>query len=209
MTTRFIPAVLLFGSLCTSEAAEIPASLPIARYEKMLRKSPFALATPSEPAEAPTPPFAANLYVSGIAKIGEGDLVTVRTRDQSQSFSISASDSGPDGITLVNVQWVEQVGRSKVTLRKGTETAVIEFDQSVIQKPAAPIPMPGHSSHSGHNGPRAIALPPGAATTVAPAPSNFPQVSGPVETQQPGGRGPGDSHGGQRRIRIIPSRPTQ
>src|SRR5438093_2702329 len=67
-------------------AAEIPAPWPKARYEKMIAASPFAPATPvAKPAAAG---FAANLHVSGIAQIGDQNLVMIASNDQQMKFSL-------------------------------------------------------------------------------------------------------------------------
>jgi hypothetical protein len=201
MTKRFTTAIVLVGAICASAATDIPVAKPISRYEKILNKSPFALATAEAPPEAPTAGFAANFYVSGIAKIGDSDVVNVRSRDQTQSFSLIANEPGPDGITLVSVQWADLVGKSKATIRKGAESAVIEFDQATVQKVLPVV--------AANPAPRQIALPhvnaPGASITQ-------PQGNG-VMPQPPNGVQPGPPQEGrfptQRRIRLIPSRPGQ
>ena len=122
---------------------------PITRYEKMIRRSPFAPAT-AAPTAAATPSFAANLYVSGLAKIGDRDFVSISSRDQTSKFSLFTGETNSQDIQLVSVQWADAVGKSKVTVKKGTEFGVLEYDQALMQKasPAQPInpgvpPPPG------------------------------------------------------------------
>lgn len=130
------------------KAGDLPVVYPPARYEQMVKKSPFALATPVVAAPA-TPGFATNLYVTGVAKIGNADFVSISTRDQQSRFSLLAGESSSEGISLVSVEWSDQIGKSRVTVKKGTEFAVLEFDQAAlvsnpIQVPpqVAPPPMP-------------------------------------------------------------------
>lgn len=144
---------------------------PITRYEKMIRKSPFAPATPV--VGTPQPPnFAANLYISGLAKIGDRDFVSISSRDQTSKISLFSGDTSSDGIQLVTVQWSDAVAKSKVTVKKGTEFAVLEFDQTLIKNaaPAMPpgVPVPGIGVP-----PRSVAIP-RPPTPLTPAPPQPP-----------------------------------
>ena len=122
---------------------DLPTAFPPARYAEMIKKSPFALATVTAPPVQQTPPFAANLYVTGIAKIGETDFVSISSRDQQTAkFSLLSGETGANDISLVSIEWSEQIGKSKVTLKKGSEFAVLEFDQiAIMQTPNQP-PLP-------------------------------------------------------------------
>ena len=131
--------LLIIQSLCAFSVraeiqGDIPAGFPPARYEQMVKKSPFALATPVATAAA-APGYAANLYVTGIAKIGTADFVSISSRDQQSKFSLLSGETGKDDITLVSVEWSDQIGKSKVTIKKGAEFAVLEFDQAALQTP--------------------------------------------------------------------------
>jgi len=153
-------------------ASAVPEELtpwPITRYEKMIRKSPFAPAT-AAPSAAPTPSFAANLYVSGLAKIGDRDFVSISSRDQTSKFSLFAGETNSQDIQLVSVQWADAVGKSKVTVKKGTEFGVLEYDQALIQKAAQAIPtVPG--------------MQPGLAQP--PRPVVIPRPNQPIQPNQP------------------------
>jgi len=119
---------------------EIPESFPPARYVQMAAKSPFALATPVAASTMQTPSFAANLFVEGIAKIGDADYVSIVSRDKSTTapFSLIAGETGENEISLVSIEWSEQIGKSKVTIKKGSEFAVLEFDQAALMAQSAP-----------------------------------------------------------------------
>jgi hypothetical protein len=122
----------------------LPEAYPAERYEQLIENSPFAVGTVQEPAAAPDAPgFAANLYVMGVAQLRdsegkERDFVTIKSRADQSTFSLSTGAApNRDGLELGAVEWSPRVGKSKVTIRKGTETAVLEFDQASLQ--AAPI----------------------------------------------------------------------
>ena len=142
----------LCGATAKAEVKEeIPAAFLPERYTQMTSKSPFALATPVTPT-IQSPSFAANLYVSGIAKIGEADYVSIASRDQQAArFSLLIGETGTNDISLVRIEWSDQLGKSKVLLKKGNDVAVLEFDQITImqappvqqqQQPALPPVMP-------------------------------------------------------------------
>jgi hypothetical protein len=198
----------------------IPVSLPAERYQQMIKQSPFA------PATAVTAPvanagFAASFYVSGVAKIGSQDFVTIASRDGQTRFSLAPGEEGPDGITITKVDWSDQPGKSKVTMKKGNETGIAEFDEAAMQKPAAVAPQPPAipmgvqgmqpgrvAPRSGPTEPRPPQLPQfGQATRInrpayPQAPTNGnPQTGAPTTSAQvPGGPPPVET---RRRVRII------
>ena len=142
---RWVLLSLGFGlPLWGAEPPVLPEAYPAERYEKLIENSPFAVGTPQEPPAAPDAPgFATNLYVMGVAQLRdtegkERDFVTIKSRADQSTFSLSSGAvPNPDGIELGAVEWSQRVGKSKVTIRKGTETAVLEFDQAALQ--AAPL----------------------------------------------------------------------
>ena len=159
------------------------------RYEKMVRKSPFAPAT-AAPTTAPTPGFAANLYVTGMAKMGDRDFVSIASRDQSTRFSLFTGDTNSQDIQLVSVQWSDAIGKSKVTVKKGNEFGVLEYDQALIQKAAAmqpPPPIPGAPQIPGlAQPPRPVVIPrPNPAAQQAFQPQPFQPNVNPSGNGQP------------------------
>jgi len=193
--------MILLQSLCGPVlrgeiTADLPASLPPDRYEQMVKKSPFALATPVVVAPV-TPPFASTLYVTGIAKIGNADFVSISSRDSQTKLSLLAGEPGQDDISLVSIDWSEQIGKSKVTIKKGTEFAVLQFDQAALQTPIQvtpqiPPPMPQGGQPGGPPMPQGG---PGGRRIILPNQPN----AGPNQ--------PGIPPGGRQRIRIINSKP--
>jgi hypothetical protein len=203
------PPILLLAAVFVSRAASvenaIPTPLPADRYAAMGEKSPFALATPAVALPPPQASFAANWYVSGIARVGDTDFVTIKARDLSTQFSLFGHEpSDANGVSVASVNWSETVGKSTVILQKGTETAKLEFNEAEIKGPqqAAAAPAPGANPA----GPMPMPMPPrpGMAPmpTNIPRPGNPPVVVPPQAAQQfPTATGnPNEVH---RRVRII------
>jgi hypothetical protein len=127
---------------CAEDA--VPAAFPTGRYDSVRAHCPFAVAT----AEAPPAPveanFASNWFVSGVGRSGDNDYVTIKSRDQSKNFSLYGMNDEFDGVRLASVNWSELVGKTTVVLKKGTETAKLEFnEQEIHAAPAAAAPAPG------------------------------------------------------------------
>jgi len=115
----------------------IPQAWPSARYEKMKQQSPFALATPVAPVPDAQASFAANWFVSGIGRLDGEDFVTIKSRDLSTQFSLYGHDTNAEnGLTLASIDWSEKIGKSTVIIKKGTETAKLEFNEAEIRGPA-------------------------------------------------------------------------
>src|SRR5258708_5891960 len=83
---------LLFALRAGSAEIPNPTQLPMDRYATMAERSPFALSTAPAPVAAPQASFAANWYVSGIARVGDADFVTIKSRDLSTQFSLFAHE---------------------------------------------------------------------------------------------------------------------
>jgi hypothetical protein len=168
-------------------AADIPQSFPANRYDKLIEKSPFAPATPvADPNEVAG--FAQNLYVTGIGKIGNQDCVYIASRaDDKARYTLFSGEEGPQGMKIERINYSNDIGRTKVTIRKGGDSATLQFDQAVLLHTAAP-------------------------TAPQQPQINVPRLGGPIQPGQltngnqqpgPGGGPPGES---RRRIRIINNR---
>lgn len=143
-----------------------PTPIPAARYDGMIKKSPFAPATAATPPPPSAPGFAANLYVTGVARIGNRNFVTVLSRDQQSRFSLLEGEKSPEGIEVSKVEWSDEVGKTRVHLKKGKETGVLEFDQALLQKgvagaTAAAGGMPGAAGMMTGGGPAQPGVNPG------------------------------------------------
>lgn len=123
----------------------LPTPFPEARYQKMSAKSPFAIASATAAATAaPTPGFAAQLYVDGVAHIGDHDFVAIKSRDPDKPAVLFLQVGTPsdDGLKAESINWSPEMGKSTVEVSKGGEKATLEFDEATIAKAAAPATSP-------------------------------------------------------------------
>jgi len=122
-------------------ADDVPAPYTFARYQPMMDRSPFAVATAPAVA-APTPNFAKDLYVANAAHSEEGDFVAIAS-SADKNFKKYLSSKGPeDGYSIINIEWSEKVGATKVTIGKDGQTATLTFNEALIKQPTATGPPP-------------------------------------------------------------------
>ena len=175
---------LVFGLIGLGAWAEIPQPLPApfpeTRYQQMSAKSPFAVATASSASTAaPTPGFAVQLYVDGIAHVSKTDWVAIKNRDPQDPgkptvMFVEVGGTTTDGMKVNAVHWSE-MGKSTVDVTsKDGEKATLTFDEMAIKNPGgAPSMVPGQPG---------VRMPP---LPGQGRPVGFP-ASGPF--QQPGGQ---------------------
>lgn len=213
----------------------LPATWPAERFEKLIQQSPFAPATAAVVPNAPG--FAANLYVSSVAAIGDKYLVTLASREDPAKIFLTSGEAEPNGISIVDVQYSDEPGKSKVTVKKGSETGVLAFDEVALQQRAAqanaagaqmplnpqmvqpnlnPIARPARNPVNGGQGLPSNIVPPGVQRRGGPTTPGIPgQGNQPAQTlpQLPQGtylqQNPAvpATPETRRRIRIINSRP--
>ncbi|MGA3169724.1 MAG: hypothetical protein ABSE62_01815 [Chthoniobacteraceae bacterium] len=144
-------------------ASPLPTPFPETRYRQMSQKSPFAVATAVAAAPAPTPGFASQLYINGIARVGDVYYVAIKSRDgdpNKPTMLLQIGQPSPDGMEVKSVNWSDVVGKSTVDVTKDGEDATLAFDEDQIEKGATPdtdqqgIRYPGMP-----NGPRQIRFP--------------------------------------------------
>ena len=172
--------------LTTSFAAEeaIPTTAKFARYEPMVKRSPFAVATAGAPAGA-TPDFARDLYVANAAHLAKGDFVTIASTTNKDLKEYLNTRETVHGYTISNIQWSDRVGETKVTITKDGQFATLTFNEALlsqtIQNPVASIPplpqgIPGHpASNIGRPNPN-VPLPLQRAMPVPQIPTPPPHV---------------------------------
>jgi hypothetical protein len=184
LTVVLVTRVLLLYA-CLAAENPIPAALDAQRYTHLSAHCPFALATATVPASPAQPSFAANWYVSGIARIDNVDFVTIKSRDLSTQFSLFGQETdAKNQVTLVTVEWVEGIGKSKVIVRKGGETATLEFNEAEVHG-AAQQPG-GGGSPSGGTAPGGTGTIGGPGSKVTPRPAGMPPIPiGPANGNQP------------------------
>ena len=143
------PAGAPSAASSSGQNSELPAAEPIERYQAMIDRTPFALATQSAPVAplADTAGFAKDLVLTGIVRLSQGEYISLASRDFSQRFGFATGESY-NGISVVSVAWAEGIGKTKVTLKRGTEYGVVGFDEAVMRSPAADgqPPQPGGAS---------------------------------------------------------------
>jgi hypothetical protein len=173
-------ALFFLASAAAAAAVEraIPSIFPPERYEVLIAKSPFALATaPAPPAAPPDKSFADGWFVSGLARLDGKDFVTIKSRDLSTQFSLFGLEPDKNGVELKKVEWLPTIGRSTVTIAKDGVSAKLEFNQAELQAaPSAPgggAPMPPGASR-----------PPMPVNTGVPR-TNIPRPVQPVVQPQP------------------------
>lgn len=113
----------------------------------MSARSPFAIATAAaEATPAPTPGFAAQLYVDGIAHAGNTDYVAIKSRDPDNKqplIFLEVGKTNPDGLKVERVSWSKELGKSTVDVSKAGEKATLEFDEQSLKGVAAAAAPPG------------------------------------------------------------------
>lgn len=115
---------------------KLPKPFSIARYQGMMDRSPFAVATAVAPAA--TPNFAKDLYIANAAHDPGGDLVTIASSTD-KMFKKYLSTNGPvDGYAIVSIEWSDKVGATKVTISKDDQTATLSFNEALLKGPAGP-----------------------------------------------------------------------
>jgi hypothetical protein len=121
---------------------DLPKPFTIARYQPMMDRSPFAVAT-AVAAPAATPNFAKDLYVANAAHSKEGDLVTIASSTD-KNFKKYLSTSTPvDGYSITNIDWSDKVGATTVTIAKDGQTAMLTFNEALLKAPVAGAQNPG------------------------------------------------------------------
>jgi hypothetical protein len=158
------------------------------RYQAMLNRSPFAIATVAVPTA--TPDFAKDLFVANAAHSADGDLVTIASATD-KNFKEYLSTKGPaneHGFAISDIQWSDKVGQTKVTITKDSKYATLTFNQALLSQlgqnpnqpqtnamqPQPPLFPPGMSP------------PPQPYVKPAPIPSLPPTYQQGRQTPQPG-----------------------
>jgi len=144
-------------------AAEADDGLPkrsdFNRYQAMLNRSPFAIAT--APAAGASPDFAKDLYVANAARSPDGDLVTIASASDKNFKKYLTTKMPVDGYAIASIEWSDRVGATKVTITKDGKYASLTFNQALLSQPAQNSP------------PGAIAQGPGAVVPGITPPQNY------------------------------------
>ena len=173
--------VTLIGCTATTYAADdLPKPIQLARYDAMMNRSPFAVATAPAATPPPAPNFAKDWYIANAARSPEGDLVTVASSTDKNFKEYLTTKEPVKGIAISNIEWSDKVGATKVTLTKDGQFATLTFNQALLSQPIAnapqppapqaqPQPQPGIPQPQGVP-PAPGVTPPGTNTPIKPAP---------------------------------------
>ena len=136
LSLALLSSFVVIGALSSSAEEVLPPRFNFDRYTPMLNRSPFAVATAVALPEA-TPNFAKDLYIANAARSPEGDLVTIRSSSD-QNFKKYLTTREPvDGYSIAQIDWSEDVGKTKVTISKDEKFATLTFNQSLLSQAAS------------------------------------------------------------------------
>lgn len=140
MKTKNLALVLLAAvPLRLLLADDLPKPYTFARYQAMLDRSPFAVAT-AVAAPAATPNFAKDLYVANAAHSKDGDFVTIASSADKAFKKYLSTNAPEDGYSITNIEWSEKVGATKVTVSKDGQTATLAFNEALLKQAVAGQP---------------------------------------------------------------------
>ncbi len=140
---------------------ELPTTPKFAKYEPMVKRSPFAIATANAPAPS-APDFAKDLYIANAAHSTGGDFVTLAsTTDKNLKEYLNTKET-THGYSISNIQWSDQVGETKVTIAKDGQFATLTFNEALLSQaiqnqaavPPQPVPPNGDPARNGVGNPQ-------------------------------------------------------
>jgi hypothetical protein len=138
---RVLPLLFLLGlPLGALSADDVPKPFTFARYQAMLDRSPFAVATAVAAAPAATPNFAKDLYVANAAHSKDGDLVTIASSADKNFKKYLTTAAPEDGYSITSIEWSEKIGATTVTIAKDGQTATLAFNEALLRQPIANAP---------------------------------------------------------------------
>jgi hypothetical protein len=142
MNLNRLALVLLLGlPLRMVVADDLPKPFSFARYQAMMDRSPFAVATAMAAPEG-TPNFAKDLYVANAARSKEGDLVTIASSTDKNFKKYLTTNAPVDGYSISSIEWSDKVGATKVTIAKDDQFATLSFNEALLHPPTASGPNP-------------------------------------------------------------------
>src|SRR6266480_878962 len=133
MKTRNLALALVVAApLSLLLADDVPKPFAFARYQAMMDRSPFAVAT-AVAAPAATPNFAKDLFVANAAHSKDGDFVTVASSADKDFKKYLSTNAPADGYAITNIEWSDKVGATKVTISKDGQTATLSFNEALLK----------------------------------------------------------------------------
>jgi hypothetical protein len=138
--TSILGAVVT-AALSSFAADSLPKPQAFARYEPMMNRSPFAVATAAAPMPAATPNFAKDLYIANAARTPDGDLVTIASTTDKNFKKYLSTKTTVDGYSVPTIEWSDRVGATTVTISKDGQFATLTFNQALLSQPVASGPQ--------------------------------------------------------------------
>src|SRR5438270_8672773 len=129
-------ALLAIAPVSLLLADDLPKPFGFERYQGMMDRSPFAVATAGA-APSATPNFAKDLYVANAAHSKDGDLVTIASSADKNFKKYLTTNAAEDGYTITNIEWSDKVGATKVTIAKDGQTATLTFNEALLKQTIA------------------------------------------------------------------------
>jgi len=136
LSLTLLSSFAVTGMLSGSTDDVLPLPFNFDRYTPMLNHSPFAVATAVALPEA-TPDFARDLYIANAARSPQADMVTIMSSSD-QNFKKYLTTREPiDGYSIAQIEWSENVGKTKVTISKDGKFATLTFNQALLSQAAS------------------------------------------------------------------------
>ena len=154
---------LLLGLAMPAYAApdDLPKTYALNRYEAMMAKSPFAVATAQAPPPQ-APNFAKDLYIANAAKVTADESIVTLASSTDKNLKEYLSTKGPNkgGYSISNIEWSDRVGATKVTITKDGQFATLTFNQALLSQPVANAPAAQPAQPAVPNAPNPQVPPP-------------------------------------------------
>jgi hypothetical protein len=177
-----LPTLLLFNFSLARADDDLPKRLSFDRYQGILKRSPFAVAS-AVALPVATPDFAKGLYVANAARTPDADLVTVMSSDDKNVKEyLSTKAPNEHGYAVANIEWSNQPGATKVTISKDGKFATLAFNQALISTPLANVPIQPQAPLPIQPGAPAINLPKSVRSAFPTPP---PHVRGVIQRNPP------------------------
>ncbi|CAN5166670.1 hypothetical protein BH20VER2_BH20VER2_07900 [soil metagenome] len=135
LTSAIAVTMFAAGFAAPALAQDLPKAATFARYQPMMERSPFAVATAAAPAPV-APAFAKELFVANAARLEDESVVTLHsTTDKNAKEYLSTKGPNENGYTIEDIQWSDRVGATQVTIGKDGQTATLSFNQALLTQP--------------------------------------------------------------------------
>lgn len=138
----FLIAFVALTRLSALAADDLPKPQSFARYEGMMNRSPFAVATAAVPPPQ-APNFAKDLYIANAARLPDEGVATLNSSvDKILKEYVSTKGPNKNGYSIANFEWSDRVGATKVTIAKDGQSATLTFNQALLSQAAPNAPLP-------------------------------------------------------------------